>query len=62
MRLSVSSLNSLTLLDEAAELDRLAECVRLAYEDPDIYIRQMIEPHVLYVKWKRAAILQGGLC
>lgn len=42
------------------ELDRLAECIRLAFEDQDIYIRDMLQPHVLFVKWKRAALLQSG--
>lgn len=47
-------------MSETATLDRLDECIRLAFEDPDIYIREMLRPHVLYVMWKRAAILQGG--
>lgn len=42
------------------ELDKLADCIRLAFEDPDIYIREMLTSQVLYVKWKRAALLQSG--
>lgn len=40
----------------------LEELDWLAYKDPDIYIRDMLSPHVLYVKWKRVAVLQGDRC
>lgn len=45
---------------ETEELERIADYIQLAYEDPDFYIRNMLSQHVLYVKWKRIALLQMG--
>ena len=47
-------------LTEDERLDLIARAVELAFTDPDPYIRDMLAPHLLYLKWRRLSILQGG--
>lgn len=44
---------------EEEHLDRVAEAIALAFEDPDPWIRMIMTREILGLKWSRVAALQG---
>lgn len=44
---------------EEEHLERIADAIAIAFEDPDPWIRSFMTPEVLGLKWSRAAALQG---
>lgn len=46
--------------DEDRELERIADFIDLAFNEPDLSMREMMRADLLKAKWKRAAILQSG--
>ena len=46
--------------NEETELTRIAAAIDLGFMERDPFMRDLMAAYTLRLKWKRAAILQGG--